>query len=388
MKRIISTLMLLCLLILSGCWNKEELDEAGFVMAVALDKGKIEPIDMTTQMYRPITGGISKGKGASTKPSSLLITTSNSSLFEAVRDIPMHLGRRAHWSHMRVLLIGEDLAKSTDIGELIDLFYRDHEPRHTVSIMITKGRADQIIRKQPVIEQTSGQQLILTQQFSLKNSAKTLDTTLLDLALQMNAPHNDTAVAYVYEDKRAEDIFVTAGLALVKKGKLTGVMPSKKVEGLVMLVNKFKSGVIEVPCPGQAGRMESMEVLNLKTKIKAKETEGKVNVRVKTEAIGAIGELRCTEIKTREDEQKFIHQMEDEIKKKMTEAIRFLQKKKTDIIGIGNMLYRANPNKWKTMKSTWDMQFAETRFEIDVKLKLTTSGTVISKPAVSGERKK
>ncbi|MBD2872075.1 Ger(x)C family spore germination protein [Paenibacillus arenilitoris] len=388
MKWKVSILMLVFLLILSGCWNKEELDEAGFVMAVALDRGKKEPIDMTTQMYRPVTGGSSKGKGASPKSSSLLIKTSNSSIFEAVRDIPLHLGRKAQWSHMRILLIGEELARTTDIGELIDFFYRDHEPRHTVSILITSGRADRILSRQPVIEQTTGQQIALTQQFSLRNSAKSLDTTLLDLALQMNAPHNDTAVAYVYEDKRAEDKFVTAGLALVKKGKLTGVLPSKKVEGLVMLINQYKSGIIEIACPGQSRRTESMEVLDLKTKLKPKEKDGKVNVKVKTVVRGATGELRCTEIKTREDEEKFVRKMEEEIKKQMSESIRYLQLKKTDIIGIGNMLYRANPKQWETMKGTWDRQFAETTFELEVKVTLVTTGTVINKPAVSGDGNK
>ncbi len=384
-KGMVIILLSAVLLILPGCWNKEELDESGFAMAIALDQGKGGTLDLTTQIYRPSnTKGASSGSGTK-QTKNLLIRTSDDSLLEAIRDIPLHLGRKAKWSHLRIILVGEKLAAATDVGKLIDLFYRDHEPRHTVSIMIAKGRAEKILEKKPEIEQTIGQQLMLTKQVSFKSSAKSMDTTLLKLALQMNSPQGDASITYVYEDKKKKDVLNSAGLALIKKGKMTGILSPKKVEGLVMLRNEIVSGAIEVPCPGKKFETESLEILSFKTKLKPKLKGNKVSVQVKSQVQGAVGELKCTNIKTKKDEAEFTHKMEEQIKHQMLETAQFLQKKKSDIIGIGNKIAGAHPKQWNKMKEGWDEQYAKIPFDIQVKLQLVTTGTVIGKPTVSGE---
>ncbi|MEK3882651.1 Ger(x)C family spore germination protein [Paenibacillus sp. PL2-23] len=380
------TLVLLCaaLLFLPGCWNKRELDHYGFVMAIAIDQGKNKQLELTTQMYRPVTGQNGGGGGSQSPTANLLVKTTDDSLFEAIRDIPIHLGRKATWSHMRVIIIGEKLAKSTDVGKLIDFFYRDHEPRHTISLMIAKGRADRILEIEPEIEQTIGQQLLLTKQVSYKNSAKSMDTTLLKFALQMGSPNNDAAITYIYKDSMDE--LNTAGLALLKKGKMINILPSKKVEGLVMLRNEFKSGIVEIPCQEKL-QTESFEVLGLNTRIKPKLEGDKVSVLVKASVEGVIGELKCTEIKTRQDEEDYILKIEKEIQHQMLSTIQVLQANKTDIIDIGNSIAKWHPKAWKGMKDSWEDQFAGIPFDIQVDVRLITTGTAIGKPAVSGDSK-
>ncbi|XEC92693.1 Ger(x)C family spore germination protein [Paenibacillus tarimensis] len=377
--------ILLSLFFLPGCWNKTELDEWGFAMAAALDQGENGNIDFSFQMYRPKGAKTGGNGGGGEQTSNFIIKTSDVTLFEAVRDVSLHLGRKTNKSHMRIILIGEKLAKTADVGKIVDFFYRDHEPRHTISIMIAKGRADKMLDNEPIIEDTTGQQLLLIKQFSNRYSAKTLDTNLLDLAIQMNSPHSDAAIAYVYKDKRAENLFNAGGVALLKKGKMISVLPSKKTEGLIMLLDKYNSGVVNIACPGKPKEQESLELLSLKTKMKPKMNGDKVSVQVKTKADGAIVELKCTEIKTRKDEEEFIAKMEDAIKKEMEETIKFLQAKKTDVLGIGNQIYSMDPNKWEKMKHTWDAKFAEIPFDIKVKLRLVTTGTVVGKTSVTGE---
>lgn len=379
--------ILLCLsaflMILPGCWSKNELTEIGLVMGVALDRGKDGSIDMITQVYRPkaTTGGKDASNGGSS--SNLNIKTSNHSVLEAIRDIPIHLGRKAQFSHMRVIVIGEQLARTVDIGKLLDIFYRDHEPRVTVSLIIAKGSAGNLLKKQPVIEQTSGQQLLRVKKAAYLASSKTMDTSLLDLVQQYLSPHNDAFVSYVYEDKHTKEMFSAAGLALLKKGKMKAILSPQRVKGLVMLRNEYKSGTIIIPCKGRKNETESVEILNLNTQLKPKLNGGKVAVSVTTRVDAAIGELKCTNIKTKEDEVIFIRKLEEELKNQMLASIRFLQSKKMDVIGIGNLIYSSHPQQFIRMKENWDDRFAEIPFDIQVKLRLVTSGTTIHNPTLS-----
>jgi spore germination protein KC len=365
--------------LLSGCWSKYELTERGFVMGVALDLGEEGDIEMLTQIYRPLSS--ESGKTTTTSPLSINVKTTDDTVMESIRDIPIHLGRKAQWSHMRVIIVGEALARSADISKILDLFLRDHEPRSSVSLMIARGRASKMFEKKPLIEQTTAQQFLRTEESSYRNSAKTIDTSLLDLVMQLKSAHPDAVVAYVYENKKSGDIFSAAGLALLKDGVMKTVLPSSKVEGLVMLRNEYKAGVAQIACPGLKGFKETAEVLSLHVKTKPIVNGDEIKVAVKMRGEIAITELRCTRIVTIQDERKFVAAVEKALKKQAIDSIAFVQKQKLDVIGIGNSIYRKNPKKWESLKQNWDEQFAELQFDIQVELKLVTGGTIKSRPA-------
>lgn len=372
------------LVLLAGCWSQFELPDRGFVMGVALDKGEDGKIEMTTQVYRPQPAhGNNELQGAGEGTAGLNIRTSDTSVMEAVRDIPIHLGRKAQWSHMRVILIGEQLARSVDMGELLDFFYRDHEPRITVSLIIAKGRAGDMLNKQPIIEQTMGQQLLSAKKFSASASAKTIDTTLLNWVLQSLSANSDSYISYAYEEKKHNGMLAAAGLALFKRGKLAVIMPPKKTEGLVMLRNEYDDGVIQVPCDTSSKEMETMEIIHLKTKIKTEIKGDQIAVNIKAQGDGAVGEMKCTKIANEEEEAVFLHKVEERIEAKIRNTVHYLQKNKLDVIGIGNSIYRKHPKQWKKLSSEWDEKFADIPINVDVKLKLITGGTVISKPVTS-----
>lgn len=381
MKKLAILLFLTAIFImLPGCWSKKELTELGFVMGVAFDQGKDGKIDMLTQVYRPTS--VQGAASALTRVSSINVKTSDDSVMEAVRDITIHLGRKAQFSHMRIIVVGEKLARSVNVGKFLDLFYRDHEPRSSVSLAIAKGKASKMLEKRPVIEQTTAQQLLRAEETAYSSSAKTLDTSLLNLVMHMKSAHPDTVVSYVYEDELSGKMYSSAGLALLKDGKMKTVLPSGKVEGLLMLRNEYKSGVIEIPCAAKKREVENTEILSIQTRTKPVIKGDKVSVSVKLQGDVSIGELKCSKLDTEKDEAEFIHRIEEKMKEHMKSTIRFLQANKIEVIGIGNDIYKMNPKKWGEIKKTWDAQFAEVSFDIKVKLRLITNGTITGKPAV------
>ncbi|MEK3885448.1 Ger(x)C family spore germination protein [Paenibacillus sp. PL2-23] len=364
--------------ILTGCWSKYELTERAFVMGVALDLREDGRIEMLTQMYRPTSSEIGKST-ATISESSVNIKTADDTVMEAIRDIPIHLGRLGQWSHMRVIIVGEKLARSMNLLEGLDFFYRDHEPRASVSIMISKGKAAKLFEKSPLIEQTTAQQLLRSEVASYMNAAKTVDTSLLDLVRDMKSAHPDTAIAYVYEDTRTSHMFSAAGMALIKDGRMTGVLPSSRVEGYLMLTQKYQSGAIEIRCPGRNRAEESVEVLTLDTNVKPHIQGEQIEVKVKIDAEISINELKCTKIASKEDERAFNRKVEKEISRQVKEAIQTLQEQKIDAIGIGKWIYRHHPKEWERLKPNWDERFAAIPFKIETKMKLVTNGTITSK---------
>jgi spore germination protein KC len=379
MKRTaIFVLWLGCLLSLTGCWNKFELTDWAFVQAIGIDDSPEGKVEVTTHFYKP--GGGGSLEGGPQGPSAFNITTKADTLFEAVRDIPLQLGRKAQWSHMRIIIISDRLAKKRNMLELTDYFFRDNEPRETVTVIMSKGSAKNYLIQQPYIESTIGQQLREMSRSSAKLAAKTKYVTLLDLAVQFRNQTGIALLPYVYSSSGSskEEIAVSQ-LAVLKDGKLVNdFLTSANVESLLILRNEFKFGVFEVPC--KEGGKESLEVNALHTKKKIIPNSDTVTVHLETKFEGSFGEIRCTEALTLDAEKQVAERIRKYMEGELRKAVDVAQQKKLDLLGIGNWLYQYHPSLWSKWSNDWDNRFAQAKFDIHVDVVLVNSGMLISKP--------
>ncbi|KRE64490.1 Ger(x)C family spore germination protein [Paenibacillus sp. Soil750] len=371
------------LFVLTGCWDRAELPEKGFVMGIAVDKTENGKILLTTQIFRP-TQGISMVGGKSTESAYTNVTTVDATLPRAIRDIPINLGRKTQWSHTRLIIIGEELAREQEIFSLLEFFYRDHEPRLTVSIMIAQGRADKYLNMKPLIENTISQQLVQSEKSSASSSSKTVKTNLLKLGLQMKSEVGNAMVPYLYLSQNGKTVTNIAGAAMLRKGKFTGKIEPSDVEMLQMFLNKYESGMIDIPCQNPSKpqqNLENIEVLSLKSKWQPTVmNEDSLKVHVKVNAEIAIMELNCSKVEKVDEEKEFARRVEETIKQRLEGTIEWLKKNKFDAIGLGDKIYQKNPHLWKEWKPTWDDRFANTEFDIAVDVKILNSGTSIGKP--------
>ncbi|CAH1224946.1 Spore germination protein B3 [Paenibacillus plantiphilus] len=384
-SRMIAAALLPILLLTGGCWDQVELTERGFVMGVAIDLAANGGIELTAQIYKPQQKA---GVGSSNQGQPYAnITTVNSNIFESVRDIPTHLGRRAQWSHQRVILIGEDFAKKHNISEALDFFNRDHEPRQTSKIFITKGKANQFFKKKPLIENTISQQLKRIQESTAKYSAKSMNVNLFMLNLQLESQTGFAAVPYISPDNSQDQSIALKGLALLKNGKMIGALSPIQTEHLNILLNKYKNSIIEIPCEQQVGGNhpldESLEVVSLQTKIKPKASMESIRVHIAVQIKSSAGELLCSDLSTTKGEKKFIEKVQLLVEQELRALTDQLQARKIDMLGIGNQIYQMNPRLWRSLKPNWDDHFQRAHFTYDIRISLIDTGMLIGKSSVS-----
>jgi spore germination protein KC len=372
-----TALLLLSILFLSGCWSKKELTEEGFVMAAAIDSMDNGRIGLAVQIYKPAqTIGPKGGQGKSY----FRINTENATLRGAILDISIHLGRKAQWSHMSTILIGEQMARTKPIGQTLEPFYRDPEPRLTSKIIVTKGRASQYLDISPYVESTSGRQFTRMLESTSQNAAKTIDMSLLELAFQLKSQTEDAVIPYLYLDKSALSV---AGAALVKNGKMTGLLSPRQIEGLLMLTNKFKSGIITIPCTKKAGKkneVESLGIVSFKTKVTPIIHNNMVSVDVSANISGSAYDLKCSSIDSPTAQKEFTVKAQNVVEEIMKTTIKSLQNQKTDLIGIGNRIYGKHPYLWKSWKSDWRERFSHISFSVQAQVSLSDTGNVGGKP--------
>jgi spore germination protein KC len=375
------------LIVLSGCWSSRELTDFGFVMGVSLDQTEEGRIEVNAQIYSPMeTIG---GSGAGSKAPYTNIKTVNDSVFDAVRDLTQYLGREAQWSHMRVILIGEQFAKEQDIGEILDFFYRDQETRLNSFVIVTKGKAADYWELKPFIERTMGQQLNTIQKMTADISGKTNSAMLLNIATELNSKLKTTMIPYIEKTEEKPEAPFSSGTVIISNGKMVDHLSPGEVQKILMLTNEFKEGAIEFSCmekqdEEEKKKKETLEVRSVHTKISPEFTNTPPTVHLVTKIEGNIGELNCTSITTKEEGKKVEKHISQKAKKEMEEVIKHLQEKKIDVLGIGNKLYQQDPALWKKWEKDWENMFADTQFVIDVKVMIKNTG-MISGKNVTGE---
>lgn len=366
-------------LLLTGCWDHEELPEFGFVQAVAIDLAEDEEnkIDLTTQFIKP-SPKIGSAAGGGDK-AFFNIETTGDSVFEAIRDIATHLGRKAQWSHTRIILISEELAKERNVGEILEFFYRDHEPRLLISIAIMEGKAKDYLEDKPFIENTISQQLKELEYSSYMYNGKTVDMNLLVFGRELKSETGIAKLPYYKFASTGEPI--VSGISYLQDGKLKGNLSASKTESLLKLMNETESGIIEVPCEGSKTNLnESIEISHVETAIKPTlKKDNSVDVTVDMDMFGDIGELKCTNIDTTEKINKYNKKVAGVVKKAVESTLTKLQKEKVDLVGIGNEIYRTHPKRWKAIKAEWPEIYSEATFNVNVEMDIGNSGSDVGR---------
>ncbi|SMQ78566.1 spore germination protein KC [Bacillus sp. OV166] len=374
------------LLSLTGCWDSKELTEFGFIMGISLDQTEEGTIEINAQSYSPTekTGGVGGGE----KQAYTNIKTINESVFDGVRDINRYLGRVPRWSHMRVILIGEEFAKDHDIGEILSFFNRNEDVRLTTLVIVTNGKAADYLTIKPFIERTVSQQLQTIIESSTKYAGKTIKASMLDIDLQLKSKTKTALIPYFKMNEAQPKALYSSGMAIISKGKMAELLEPSDVHEVLMLINKFKSGMIEFPClddgSQESSKMEALETSHIKTKITPKFTMKRPSIHMLTKIEGTIGELSCTTITNVGEEKKLEDHIKKIIEEKIESVIERMQEEKVDVLGIGNKLYQQDPALWKKWEKDWDDIFADLQFIIDVEVNIRSTGMPIGEK-VTGE---
>ncbi|MFC0472729.1 Ger(x)C family spore germination protein [Halalkalibacter kiskunsagensis] len=373
MKRFVVYILTGLLLTLSGCWDQRELTESGFVLGTAIDQHE-DQMELSVQFYHP-----SPKEEGGEDPFNFNIYSETIS--EGARNLVNHIGRRANWSHMQTIVIGEDTARTKNLSEVLDFFYREQEPRATTQIAIGQGKGGDYLGVSPLFEGSSGRQFREIQKFSKEVTSHSIETTLLDLALQMKSELGTAVIPYMTKSKRMTETAPVIGVAIIKDDKMIDQLSGIETQSLLMLREQFQRGNIKIPCEnGPNNQFDNIEVFLAHSDISPKVNGDSVAVNVSLQIQATLRELVCNEFETVQEIEEFATYIEQIIEGNLMNTIKKLQGNKVDVINLGNKVYRDNPKTWETVKGNWDELFAKGQFVFDISVEVEGSGITNPKP--------
>jgi spore germination protein KC len=361
----------MALILLTGCWNRVEINDIAIVTAIGLDLVEDDKLRLTLQVAVPsklVTGGTGGSSGKST----IVISDTGASVSEAYRNIQGKLSRRIFFSQSRVLLIGEDLAKK-GVFHIVDFHTRYAEPRINSFIMFTKGKASKIINSMPKFESVSAEETRELAKMSegLKIYVRDFLNMLLTEGIEPFASQFTLKPLEVSTKNKSGETQAVSGIAVFKGDKLVGWMDEVETRGLLWLRNEIKTGVITIKIPEEKGGGNiSMEIVRADTNIvpilKRGELKLEVDVVSELSVIENDSGLNLMETKVIEEIQTYA---DDLIRKRIEMVVDKAQKEYgADIFGFGQSVYKKYPKEWNTQyKETWEKEFVQTKVTVHSK---------------------
>lgn len=367
----------LALLMLTGCWNKFELTEWGFVQAVAIDQADNNRIHLTTHFYKP-GGGV---EGPQRSSEGFSVRSKGDNMSQAIANITNSMGRVPQWSHMRMVLISEEMAKDQQLKGIIDYFMRDHETRDTLLILITKGQASDYLKQKPYIESTIGQQLREMNQSSNRFTGNTNIVNMLQAAIQLKSQSGVMILPYLTSGEE-EDQLSMSGLAIIRNYSIVEPpLSPTSTQFLLMLRNEYEHGVLSFPCEGdKLKRKDTFEHVTVHSSTKVEPRGETVAVKINLALQGSYGELRCTTVLKPSDEDQVAEEIRKMLERGFRKTFTLMQSKQLDLLNIGDALYRKHPALWRKWKSNWGERLSQASFELNIDIKMTNTGLTRPKP--------
>lgn len=385
---------------LAGCWDYIELSDRGIIYAVAIDKVKVEKkhneqegfeigeeeseeqqedhtdkkqFELTLQLIEPTFIAGAEKQGFSKDPSWNVTTTKADSISGAIEEIESRIYRTPFLSHIRVIIIGEELARS-GVTRSLDFFIRDPLIRKGTPVIISKGSAKDVINVEHRSTSLSG--IYLSE---IPNSARyTGQSPQLDLGTLAHAIHSDhNFIAPRIVLSETEMDLKYGGAAVFKKDRLVGWLGEREVTDWGLLVENFSEIPLGVRCPGEDLGTFKVKLKSNKSNYDLKYKNDKIYLNAKLIIKANLIELQCEKCKMLD--VKSTKEMEKALATSIEERVEFTFKKVQkdfgfDIYQIGDYIYKHHPSIWKEVKNDWDKYFTEMELAVDVVSYLEIAG--------------
>lgn len=383
-------LSVLCVCMLTGCWNKRELNQIAIVAAVGFDLNKKGQLVGTFEIVNPdnVAGALQGGGGQN--PATTVYGSAGDNMMELDSRTSGKISRDMYFAHANLIVIGEDLARHQGLSRILDTLERSPEFRTTTRVVIVRGgKGADVVKTLTAIDKISAEKVIHTLTNAEKRNGTSYEDDIQQIVKDIETPGREPIISglKVTGDKKKGDKMdnihssdpmsnlETAGLAIFKNGRLIGWADGAKARSIVWTFDRIKNTDINIPWKGKKEAI-AYQVIREKTKVKAYLKNGKPAIRIKIQAEGDIREADVP-IDLR-DPGNFIaieRKLSETLHNQIEETVRDMQRKKADVFGFGERIYRAYPDQWEKINKNWnDEGFTKLEVDVDVETLIRRTG--------------
>ncbi|ACB84197.1 Ger(x)C family spore germination protein [Natranaerobius thermophilus] len=393
---ILMTIITVIPLIITGCWDRNEPENRAFVLATGFDYDEDQDLyEITVQVADPtgIEGGNGLGGGGGNDgPNVGVMSAKGRTPYHAAKNLQLHMTREPFFTHNKLLIISEDLARR-GIGPVLDYFDRERETRLIAFPAILPEEHDitQLFRTELPFETYIGEGIERQIILSVFERSVFPSRSLIESFNVLSMPGRETVIGKIdLGDQEEEDILgeedVVRGTtrleggAVFKGDQMQGWFDIEETRGWFWIHGNVDNAIKVINCPVHDTHPISIEIFESESHVNPIITEeGDYQIDIKISADGRIQDQTCPQ--GYEEEGELIDSIENRtataIKNEIKSSIERAHQHESDVFGFGNVFYRKKPDVWDGIKHEWQEEiFTDLAVNVDVEFELRRAGLV------------
>lgn len=362
--------------------NKKQIQKLLLVVALGVDLNSDGRYQVTMQVLNPASSSNQTNDTSTTGSGNdvLIYSGIGDSFYAAVFEASKSMPKVQHFGHLKYIVMGEALAQGEE-KFLTDSLYRNEEIRLNTPLLITKGRASEVVSAKTkegpipanVVDDLFQRQAIIgyrpfTYLLDIINSIGSKTTAPVVGVIQLVKP----------EDKLGSETFKLSGTAVFKESKLIGYLNDRETRGFNWIRGKIEVGNITLTCPS-LGKV-SLEILRVSSKIKPIVDESGVSLEIKIKTSSVIRGITNPTDPVKEPEimeeigRAENKAVEDEVNLALMAARDNMG---ADIFGFGEKVHASYPKEWAKMEKDWDSIYRNMDIKVVVESKIRSTGSIL-----------
>ncbi|MBM7564886.1 Ger(x)C family spore germination protein [Paenibacillus sacheonensis] len=361
-------------LLLTGCWDRREVNDLAVVSAIGLDTDpNSRGIVISAQIFVPTppSSTIGGAQGGGQMNSNVVVAAPGMDIADASQKLQEKLSRQLFWGHTKIIVFGEKLARR-GINDMIDYLGRHPGPRERALVFVSEGKAAEKLGLGPLIESSSSENL---REMAILRTG--LHVTLLKLERE-SSRKEAIALPLVKSFEtigKVQTSVFPQGSAILKKGKMVGRIDDSETRGLMWATNAIRNGTLTIHLD-KPGEMVSVSLYQCKSELIPSIRGDEWGIRIRASAEGNVVEnISSLDMMDEKTILMLEKKFEAAIRKRIQSVLNPLQKQwKADAAGFGQAFHRKYPKPYEQAAADWDERYAQVRVSYDVHLLISRSG--------------
>lgn len=365
---------------LTGCRDNYEIEQLAVVLGLGFDLSK-NGLTVTLQIL--------KNQATDDNSKVNIYSATASDADNAIYKIRSSVGRKFIYSHINCIIVSENVAVKS-IAPLLDVTMRFNEIRPSVPLLVTKGKASDILSMKSKEDPISSFSIVKSLEVQ-KKLGFTAFSSNLDFAESIHNVPYITSISTIDIDRNyfqnsdakgnKSSVYTFPGNAIFRKDKLIGYMSSNEVRGLSWTRGTVQWGNIQIKTADNKTLNCDIKKSSCNRTVSFENGNYKFKILVKADT--TIRDMAGnTDPNKNPNSLILLRQRQNEaIKSEIELAIKAAQKSlKADVFDFGSLVYRTYPQQWKKSKDNWDKIFPNVDIEVIVDSNIIQTGTISKSP--------
>ncbi|MFD4815601.1 Ger(x)C family spore germination protein [Peribacillus butanolivorans] len=382
-------ILLLCVSILSGCWDSNEPERLVYANGLGIDykDGKVI-------VYLQIINvkGLAKsesGGDPSTLSQADVGHASGNTLDEAIFNLYNTSDRRIYWGHISFVIFSEEALKTGGLRYTADFLDRYRETRYRIYFFMTKDPIKDAMLISPIENISVAFSKLSDPDGNYNQSSFIPPINLREIIIELDEPAHQVAIPllkiteqWTGQKKKKQDLLMER-VAIISENKINTILPKKVMNGGRWFNKDFVRDSITI-FP-ETKNDAFVVIYDKKFKIiPVVEKNGTVRFDVKMKLKASV-EMMIMDI-TRKQYEKEIKRS---IKKEINKSYQYTQKRDIDLLRLSETLYRMDNKAWKKIELKGRIPLEEdTLRSIQIDVEIQDTGKQRLTPIFDGQKDK